>query len=51
VKRLGVDRVLAKGSALPPLDKGLKQRLSQSYLDEFDALEHCMQLDLTSWRK
>jgi hypothetical protein len=51
VKRLGVDRVLAKGSVLPPLDKGLKQRLSQSYLNEFDELEQCMQLDLSSWRK
>jgi hypothetical protein len=51
VKRLGVDRVLAKGGTLPPLDKGLKQRLSHAYLTEFDELERTMQLDLSCWRK
>jgi len=51
VKRLGIDRILARGSTLPPLDEALKQRLSQSYQDEFDELERCMQIDLSCWRK
>jgi hypothetical protein len=50
VKRLGIDRILAKGNSLPPLDEGLKQCLSQSYQDEFDELERCMQIDLSCWR-
>jgi len=51
VMRLGIQRILAKGSSLQPLDEGLKKRLSESYQDEFDALEECLQLDLTSWKK
>jgi hypothetical protein len=51
VKRLGLDRVLAKGDPLPPLDQELKQRLSRSYQDEFDELEQCLQIDLSGWRE
>ena len=51
VKRLGVDRVLAKGNSLPPLDEDLKRHLSQSYQGEFDELEQCLQIDLSRWRR
>jgi hypothetical protein len=50
VMRTRIPRVLAKGSALPPLDRGLRHSLSQRYRDEFDALEQCMQIDLSCWR-
>ena len=50
VMRLGVQRFLSKGEALQPLDKDLKKKLSQGYYDEFDQLEKCLQIDLSSWR-
>ena len=51
VMRLGIQRFLSKGDPLQPLDKELKKRLSQAYREEFDELEQCMQIDLSSWRK
>jgi hypothetical protein len=51
VMRLGIQRILAKGRSLQPLDAELKKSLSQSYLDEFDELEQCLQIDLSSWKK
>ena len=50
VMRLGIQRFLSKGEPLQPLDKELKQRLSKAYHDEFNELEECMQVDLSSWR-
>jgi hypothetical protein len=51
VKRLGIDRMLGKGNALPPLNDELKTQLSKLYQDEFDELEQCLQVNLASWRK
>lgn len=51
VMKLGIQRVLAKGSSLQPLDEELKRQLSQLYQDEFNELEECMQLDLSSWKE
>lgn len=51
VMRLGIQRILSKGRPLQPLDHELKKSLSQSYQDEFEELEKCLQLDLSSWRK
>jgi hypothetical protein len=51
VMRLGIQRFLSKGGSLQPLDKELKQELSRLYVDEFDELEQCMQIDLSSWKK
>lgn len=51
VMRLGIQRVLANGNSLQPLDGELKKQLSEIYQDEFDELEQCMQIDLSSWRK
>lgn len=50
VMRLGIQRFLSKGEPLQPLDKELKKRLSQAYYGEFDELEKCLQIDLSSWR-
>jgi hypothetical protein len=50
VKRLGIDRILAKGKSLPPLNEELKKHISQLYQDEFDELEQCMQIDLSCWK-
>jgi hypothetical protein len=50
VMRLGIQRALSKGTSLQPLDEGFKKQLSQTYLQEFDDLERCMQIDLSSWR-
>jgi len=50
VKRLGIDRIMQKGSSLSPLNEGLKKQLSQFYQDEFDELEQCLQIDLSRWR-
>jgi hypothetical protein len=51
VKRLGIDRILAQGNSLQPLDGELKKHLGQLYQDEFDELEQCLQIDLSCWRK
>jgi len=51
VMRTSIQRVLAKGSSLPPLNGELKRQLSQTYQDEFDELEECLQIDLSCWRK
>jgi len=51
VMRLGIQRILSKGSSLEPLDQELKKELSRSYYQEFDELEQCMQIDLSAWRK
>ena len=51
VMRLGIQRILSKGSSLPPLDEELKKQLSQLYQDEFDELEQCLQIDLSCWKK
>lgn len=50
VMRLGIQRFLSKGAPLQPLDEDLRRDLSRSYLSEFDELERCLQLDLSSWR-
>ena len=50
VMRLGIQRFLSKGEPLQPLDKELKKKLSEAYYDEFDELEKCLQIDLSSWR-
>lgn len=50
VMRSNVPRLLAKGKSLPRLDRQVKQRLNELYLDEFSELEECMQIDLSSWR-
>jgi len=50
VKRRGVDRLLAKGNSLPPLNDELKNQLSQLYQAEFDELEQCLQIDLSCWK-
>jgi hypothetical protein len=50
VTRTRIMRILARGKSLPPLDRELKKRLSQSYHDEFSELEQCMQIDLSRWR-
>jgi len=51
VMRTRIQRILAKGNSLPPLNEELKQQLSQIYQDEFDELEQCLQIDLSCWRK
>jgi hypothetical protein len=50
VMRLGIQRFLSKGKTLPPLDEQLKRQLSKSYQREFDELERCLRIDLSSWR-
>jgi len=50
VMRLGIQRFLSKGEPLQPLDKELKKKLSQAYDEEFDELEKCLQIDLSTWR-
>lgn len=51
VMRLGIQRILSKGNSLQPLDGNVRKQLSQMYQEEFDELEECMQIDLSSWRK
>jgi hypothetical protein len=51
LKRRGIDRVLSKGNAMPPLSEGVKEELSQLYEGEFDQLEQCLQIDLSCWKK
>jgi sulfotransferase family protein len=48
--RLGIRRVLTSGTRVPRLDPALRQELSERYLEEFDALEDLLDLDLSTWR-
>jgi hypothetical protein len=48
--RLGIRRVLTSGTRVPRLDPALRQELSERYLEEFDALEDLLGLDLGTWR-
>jgi sulfotransferase family protein len=48
--RLGMRRLMTSGTRVPKLDDQLKKELSQMYLDEFDALEDLLGIDLTCWR-
>ena len=49
-RRLGIQRVIAKGAPLPALDPALKAELSRRYEEEFDLLEERYGLDLSRWR-
>ena len=49
-RRLGIQRLIAKGRPLPRLDPQLRQELSQRFAGEFNELEGCLDVDLTSWR-
>jgi hypothetical protein len=49
-RRHGVQRAIATGQRLPPLDEGTRAKLSRQYADEFDELEHILDLDLSLWR-
>ena len=51
VMRLGIQKILSNGNALPVLDKGLKKKLSLSYERDFEELEQCLQIDLRCWRE
>ncbi len=48
--RLGMRRLMTSGTRVPKLDDQLKKELSQRYLDEFDALEDLLGIDLGCWR-
>ena len=51
VRRLGIERRLAKGNQLPPLSNGLARRLKEDYQEEFNDLERCLQIDLNCWKR
>jgi hypothetical protein len=51
VMRTSIPRILGRGDSLPPLDEELRRRLSIRFQDEFDELERCMAIDLSSWRQ
>jgi hypothetical protein len=48
--RMGFRRLMTSGRRIPPLDKGLKRDLSETYADEFEELERSWGVDLTPWR-
>jgi hypothetical protein len=50
-RRLGIDRWMAKGKKLPPLNSGLEEHLSDGYQDEFMELEKCLDIDLSCWKR
>jgi len=50
VMRTRMQRILGRGRPLPALDEVLKQELSEMYREEFDALEECLEIDVSSWR-
>ena len=49
-RRLGVQRVLSKGTPIPPLDEEARRELSAPYSAEFDELESLLGIDLGRWR-
>jgi hypothetical protein len=48
--RLGVRRFMTSGTRVPKLDVHIKSELSRRYLDEFDALEELLGIDLSCWK-
>jgi hypothetical protein len=48
--RSGVRRFMTSGTQVPKLDVGVKSELSRRYLDEFDALEELLGIDLSCWK-
>ncbi len=49
-RRLGVQRILARGTPLPPLADETKRRLTSLYDDDFAELESSLGLELSCWR-
>jgi sulfotransferase family protein len=50
-RRLGAQRVIARGAPLPAIDAGLRRELSVRYEAEFSELASLLDLDLSSWRE
>jgi hypothetical protein len=50
-RRLGIQRLIARGTPLPPLDAGLRTELSRRYEDEFGELEERLGIDVRRWRE
>ncbi len=48
--RLGVRRFMTSGTRIPKLDAARKGELSRRYVDEFDALEELLGIDLSCWK-
>jgi len=49
-RRLGIQRILSKGTPIPPLDDESRRELGKAYSDEFDELESLLGIDLGRWR-
>ncbi|MGH3065770.1 MAG: sulfotransferase family protein [Gaiellaceae bacterium] len=49
-RRLGVQRILSKGTPIPPLDDETRRELGKPFSDEFDDLERLLGIDLDRWR-
>jgi hypothetical protein len=49
--RFGVRRLMTSGGRLKPLDPELRSKLTHGFEREFDDLESCLGIDLSSWRK
>jgi hypothetical protein len=41
---------MTSGTQVPKLDAGVRSELSRRYLEEFDALEELLGIDLSSWK-
>jgi hypothetical protein len=50
-RRLGIQRILSKGTPIPPLDDESRRELGRAYADEFDELESLLGIDLGRWRE
>lgn len=50
-RRLGVQRLVARGAPLPKIDPDLRAELSRRYEDEFGELAACLDVDLSRWRE
>lgn len=50
VRRLQIERLLAQGRSMPPLDPEVKARRSALYAEDFDRLERVYHVDLSRWR-
>jgi len=48
--RLGVRRFMTSGTQVPRLDTDLRSDLGRRYVDEFDALEEMLGIDLSCWK-
>jgi hypothetical protein len=49
-RRLGIQKVISRGTPMPPIDPDQRSHMSEMYVNEINELEGLLSIDLSSWR-